>query len=235
MINVEALKSILLKRRSMRVRFKFPMPIRDVHDELLAAVMAEVEFRQMDFVASKVLDVQLWKMAKWLTCDKPKFGIILCGLYGNGKSTFMKAFQQLLNYHRYENPNNPGSVYGMRIIHAKEIAYLSKEKYDEFRKIAMTPMLGIDDLGVEAIEVLDFGNVVTPLIDLISIRYEEQLFTMITTNLKPNDIRERYGDRIADRFNEMLEKIVFENPSYRTSKKKQKIEPEEQNKPEQQK
>ena len=75
----------------------------------------------------------------------------------------------------------------------------------------------------------------TPLIDLISIRYEEQLFTMITTNLKPNDIRERYGDRIADRFNEMLEKIVFENPSYRTSKKKQKIESEQQNKQEQQK
>ncbi len=38
----------------------------------------------------------------------------------------------------------------------------------------------------------------------------------MTTNLTPEGIRKRYGDRIADRLNEMAIVIPFKNPSYRT-------------------
>ncbi len=41
----------------------------------------------------------------------------------------------------------------------------------------------VDDLGTEPREVMEFGNVYTPLIDLITTRYEEQLYTIFTTNL----------------------------------------------------
>ena len=41
------------------------------------------------------------------------------------------------------------------------------------------------------------------------------LFTFITTNLTKSQIREKYGNRIADRFNEMLEVIIFKNETYR--------------------
>ena len=77
-------------------------------------------------------------------------------------------------------------------------------------------MFGIDDPGTESQEVMDFGNVVTPVIDLLTKRHDEQLFTIITTNLTPKQIREHYGDRIAERLNEMVEKIVFTNNSYRS-------------------
>ncbi len=40
-------------------------------------------------------------------------------------------------------------------------------------------------------------------------------FSFITTNLVPQQIRKLYGDRIADRLNEMVDKIVFDNPSFR--------------------
>lgn len=36
-----------------------------------------------------------------------------------------------------------------------------------------------------------------------------------TTNLTAGEIRGKYGDRLADRFNEMLEVIVFRNGTYR--------------------
>ena len=78
-------------------------------------------------------------------------------------------------------------------------------------------MLGIDDLGTEPSEVMGYGNVYTPVIDLLTKRYEEQLFTIITTNLTPQQIREHYDDRIADRLNEMVEKIVFKNGTYRNN------------------
>ena len=54
------------------------------------------------------------------------------------------------------------------------------------------------------------------MIDLLTKRYDEQLFTFITTNLTPQKIREHYKDRIADRLNEMVEKIIYSNDSYRT-------------------
>jgi DNA replication protein DnaC len=76
-------------------------------------------------------------------------------------------------------------------------------------------MLAIDDLGIEPVEVMDFGNVLCPVVDLLTKRYDMQLFTIITTNLTPSEIREKYGDRIADRMNEMMVKIIFNNDTYR--------------------
>ena len=73
----------------------------------------------------------------------------------------------------------------------------------------------VDDLGTEPCEVMEFGNVYTPLIDLIATRYDEQLFTIFTTNLTPAQLEEKYGKHAFNRLNEMVEKVVFENESYR--------------------
>lgn len=51
--------------------------------------------------------------------------------------------------------------------------------------------------------------------NLITTRYEEQFYTIFTTNLTPAQLEEKYGKRIVDRLNEMVEKVVFENESYR--------------------
>lgn len=76
-------------------------------------------------------------------------------------------------------------------------------------------MLGIDDMGIEPVEVQEFGNMHRPLTDLLARRYVNRGFSFITTNLVPQQIRKLYGDRIADRLNEMVDKIVFDNPSFR--------------------
>ena len=103
---------------------------------------------------------------------------------------------------------------GMSIIDAKDIAHYAKD-YRSFQELQMRPMIAIEDMGREATEVLDYGNVLNPVIDLIEYRYDNQLFTAITTNLTSKQVSEKYGKRIADRFNEMLEVIVFENATYR--------------------
>lgn len=76
-------------------------------------------------------------------------------------------------------------------------------------------ILCIDDMGLEPTEVLDFGNSINPVIEILEHRYRQQLFTFITTNLTPRQIREKYGDRIADRFNEMMKCIVYTNTTFR--------------------
>lgn len=214
-IDVERLKSTLLQRRTMKPRFKLPMSAEQAYDCLLAATKAEVELRHRSFHENDDIKAQLHQMANWLTSGSSKFGLLLCGECGNGKSTLLKAFQQILNYLSIPNPNGSGN-YGIHITDAKFIAFLARTDYPAFIKLSQKDMLGIDDLGTEPQEVMDFGNVVTPVIDLLTKRYDEQLFTIITTNLTPKQIRKSYGDRIADRLNEMVEKIVFNNGTYRT-------------------
>ena len=216
-IDVEELKKSLLQHRPMKVRFKMPMPEEDAYAWLLASIMAEVEYRHRTFYSNEHLEKQLHEMAHWLTSPSSHFGMMLCGGCGNGKSTMLKAFQQLLNSLHIPKPDNDGT-YGIQIVDAKYIAHLCKNNHEAYRNLIKVDMLGIDDLGIEPAEVIDYGNVYTPVIDLLTKRYEEQLFTIITTNLTPQQIRDHYGDRIADRLNEMVQKIVFSNGTYRTDK-----------------
>ena len=207
--------SRLLRHRTMMPRFKMPFELELVETYLIGAIQAEVRFRQRNFVFNDSLKEQIHKMAIWLTNDSSKFGMLLCGGCGNGKSTMMNAFQHLLNLLQIQNPITRTS-YGMRIIDAKSIVYLYKSNINSWNNLAKAEMLAIDDLGIEPLELLDYGNVISPVIDLLTRRYEEQLFTVITTNLTPPEISARYGERIADRLREMMEKISFTNESYRS-------------------
>ena len=105
----------------------------------------------------------------------------------------------------------------MTIYDSYELSQLARD-IKEFTLIKNKPLLGIDDLGNEPVEILDYGNPIHPIIRLIEYRYINQSFTFITTNLTAKEIRTKYGDRIADRFNEMLHVIIFEDGSYRKNK-----------------
>ena len=198
----------------MRERFRLPFSKEDAITALAMVVKTEVEFRQRQFVVTDELKNQLAQMADFLTSGCSKFGILLCGTCGNGKSTLVKAFQSLLNTLNLRNELRKEN-WGIRIITAREIANLCKIDFKAWHNLTRDPMLGIDDLGTEPLEVLDYGNVLNPVVDLLMKRYDEQLFTLITTNLRPQEIREKYGERMADRFNEMMEKIIYKNVSYR--------------------
>lgn len=53
-IDVEALKRSLLLRRPMKARFKLPMSEDEAYAYLLAAMMAEVEYRHRSFCTSQL-------------------------------------------------------------------------------------------------------------------------------------------------------------------------------------
>lgn len=216
-IDVGRLTSLLLQRKITKPRFRFPLTKEQAYDVLLAAYKAEVEYRHREFIADRHCLASISRLAEVLTSENPKFGIMLCGTLGNGKTTLLYALCSALHY------LNALSLFeenmGIVILGAKDIAAQSKS-YERFREIRSYPMLAIDDMGREPKEVLDFGNVLSPIIDLLEYRYHEQLFTIITTNLNSEEIKERYKARIADRFNEMLEVIIFEDGSYRSQKSK---------------
>lgn len=159
------------------------------------------------------LAARLQAVAKWLhSHNKP--GLLLRGYVGVGKTTMLRAVSITLT-----NLNQGG----FRIVSAMQINDMAKEDkaaYEELRKV---DKLGIDDLGVEAATVKDYGNERSPIVELLTQRYDKYLTTFITTNLtiRPDgkdEIEERYGLRIADRIREMCNTLAYDSSqkSYRT-------------------
>ena len=190
------------------------MSFDDAKVYLLAAYQAEVERRHRVFEQNEYFNEQLNLIANYLTGGSKKFGLMFCGLCGNGKTTWAKALQLLVSGLNLKNPTN-NLYYVFPLCNAKDLAMRSKGNYNDWRNVMRYQLMIVDDLGTEPREVMEFGNVYTPLIDLITTRYEEQLYTIFTTNLTPAQLEEKYGKRIIDRLNEMVEKVVFENESYR--------------------
>ena len=198
-------------------RFRFNMSTNDALDLLAAHYGWAVKHRHGIPVFDENTVGNLLELAKYLTKPEPKFGVMMCGTCGNGKTTLLYALQSALN-----ELNSRGHFsfldenfhVGMEIVDAKDIVQISKD-LKQLRSYRSRSMLAIDDLGKEPAEVLNYGNAISPVVDLLEYRYQHQLFTVITTNLTNNEIKQKYGARIADRFNEMLQLIVFQDISYR--------------------
>ena len=210
------MKQLLARRKTMTDRFRLPLTHEDAINALTWAVQTEVEFRRGEFKTTPEMAAQLSDVARWLTSDSRSFGLLLCGNCGNGKTTLVKAFQNLINQLCLKRQSgNYTYQWGMRIMTAREIADICKADYKAFLDFCREPMLAIDDLGMEPVEISSYKDIYTPLIDMINKRYADQLFTIITSNLTPKEIGERYKERTADRLSEMMHIIEYTNPSFR--------------------
>lgn len=211
---IGTLMSRLVQPMITKGRFRLPFDEDTAKKLLTCAIEGEVRGRGGTFACTAPVETQIGRLAASLTSGK-RYGVILCGTCGNGKTTMMRAFQNLLNVLRLPDDYHK-KTYGMSVVNAGHIAYLCRSNYERFLELCNTEMLGIDDMGTEPLEVQEFGNMHRPMVDLLTRRYENGTFSFITTNLVPQQIRNLYGERIADRLNEMVDKIIFENPSFRS-------------------
>lgn len=181
---------------------------------LTTAYRAEVESRHREFIESKELRASIGEVAEFLTNPTYKFGLLMCGICGNGKTTMVRAMQNAISYLSKGGAFGRGIQYNLVIADAKDIVRKAKD-YEDFVQIRNKMLLVIEDMGKEPTDVMDYGNILNPITDLIEYRYGEQMFTIITTNLTMKQIREKYGVRVADRCYEMMRIVVFEGGSYR--------------------
>lgn len=213
-IDVEAMTKALLATKMPRKVFKMPCTNAQAFALLLSAYKAEVIHRGREFAYDDATKENIKALADYLTGDSKKFGFMLLGNYGNGKTTLLYAFQNLLNY--FARNDYIDREFGMRIVDAKEVIAIARdETYKQMEIVKKSPMLAIEDLGRENTEILDYGNGYSPVIDILEYRYKEQLFTAFTSNLTLEMLTAKYGKRVADRLREMFTTIVFKNVSYR--------------------
>ena len=216
-------------------RYKLPVGEDKVLSVLESAYIGQVKSRGMKPNLDEETKKHLASVAKWLTDKDTKPSLLLYGGVGNGKTTMTKAIavtiaclidmagKSLVN----DSPAFWDDKEGERLLKsilrypqlvlvtAQRLADLASSDVEGFNEYRGKTLLAIDDLGCEPTRVRNYGTEVTPVTDLIYQRYERCLPTIITTNLDRKDIRAQYGDRIADRFNELFELVAFTNKSYR--------------------
>ena len=178
----------------------------------------EVEKTGNDFTLTSNLKECIEKLSLHLTLSNKKWGIFITGNIGNGKTTLLKALSNgvsyLINNGYIDNKGNYNNIF--KIINAKDVVRLFVEDKAEYQRIVKKENLLIDDVGEEPFEVLMYGVPYQPMLDLLKERYANHLFTIITSNLGADKIKERYKDmRLADRLKEMFTGITFKDKSFR--------------------
>lgn len=199
------------------MRFNIPTEARDIANQIYFAYKAEVKSRNRELIFDEPTRENMLRMAEILTeANSPRFGVVLCGTFGNGKTTLLRATRKAI-HHFFLHSGKLVTQYNTRIplISAKDIIIKARSE-SEFLELKTIDLLMIDDMGAEPKEVTEFGTVATPLTDLLEARYNRMKYTFITTNLMPSELSEKYGLRLADRFREMFDVIAYEHPSYRT-------------------
>ena len=155
------------------------------------------------------------KTAKWITGDNYKVGLMVYGGVGNGKTTLLRAINDLLSS-MYSNRKRWDDNLAIEYVTAIEIFNITKsDDQSRYKRIKDSDVLFIDDLGVEPITAKVWGNEISPITDIIYHRYDEQLCTIVTSNLSDEALKERYGLRMADRMEEMFDSINSSGVSYR--------------------
>lgn len=190
------------------------MNIDEVAHALTTAVKVEIENRHCTPQLQEYM-AYIKQVAQFFTNPGPKFGLALMGTPGNGKTTMARAIKAVIDTIAELAIINDRGGSKAEMVTAKQLVRLYRTDFDKWDKMCIRPFLIIDDFGEEPVEVMDYGNVINPVIDLLSQRYDQQRLTIITTNVTNKQIRKTYGDRIADRFNEMMKVVVFASPSYR--------------------
>lgn len=130
-------------------------------------------------------------------------GIIFAGKVGCGKTLLMMAYILLANSMARKQ---------ITIYHANELCDFVREK--GIKEIDRKPLF-VDELGREPEEVVDFGNVKKPIVELLAKRYECGARTYATTNFKIPTLEEKYSQYIVSRLQEMCNYILIPGDSRR--------------------
>ena len=180
---------------------------------LCEAYAAEVRSRGHIPMFTEMTRRVIMELATFLTDGKDcRFSVMLCGTTGNGKSTLHQAFNRVWSVLIDNHVVHTEQPY-MR--DAKLFQHIMAYARNWEEVLRMYTWVGIQDMGKEPGESMQWGRITTPVQDLIEFRYDVGLPVFITTNLTAEQIREKYQERTASRLNDMVKVIIFGDIDYR--------------------
>ena len=131
----------------------------------------------------------------WIVDTKGR-GLMLMGECGLGKSTILNYVIPAI----FRTKTNKI----LRSVPAKELGAVDRNK---------APFIIIDDLGTESIKN-DYGTKIDAVADAISYAEDSSKTLLITTNLTPQALKERYDERTLDRLRK-CKVVIIKGKSFR--------------------
>lgn len=194
----------------MRAKNKFdPELVLDEHNEIVFELLCRYFGNDKDFVslamAADIGDPSLEK------------GIMLCGIFGVGKTWMMELFRsnQRMCY-QVMNAKDIAEDYRTFKVDPKSKDYedplhkylVDKKNAVEDPSVFYQTHLGlcIDDIGTEDVKN-NFGNKKNVIGDIIELRYQDKLYGKnfhATTNLTVEQLDQYYGGRVRSRLRQMF-------------------------------
>lgn len=197
-----------------RSKFFIELPERDCKNGIWSAFIAQL--RAIGRVANPDPDTlqRISEIAQWLLNPQGKPSLMLQGTMGTGKTLMAKGLGNFIKFVTGFGDSARSTVVPT-YVKAKKVCEQFVRYPDDYERLRTTRILIIDDLGEEPSEVLQYGMTYTPMLDLLEERYDMHRCTIVTTNLKGEELEKHYGQRLRDRFREMFETVMFIGPSRR--------------------
>ena len=208
------------KKKNVAVRFPIPFGGYDDFKPLLcksAQIILERRRERNIFVIDEsnepvISQIYLYmKMDERFNGDLQK-GIMLVGKYGSGKTLIMQAMAELHNtlVHTLQLQRPL-----LKFVKSSELLDSVKEKTGD--KLFSRIPLVIDEFGREPKQVMDYGNLKSPIIELLCERYDNGTLTHGTSNftLETLSSDNQYGKMTGDRIKSMINFIELKGESRR--------------------
>ena len=183
-------------------------PASEIEATLMWFYEKEVEQRSMTVDKAKA-EKYVKQAADFLTGQIRKRWLFLSGGVGTGKTTLLRAIRDLLIH--YDVPNKMFAASGFPNL------FLNNEELtgDCILRGSWCNVLLLDDVGVEQVEIKEYGNIIQPFIKIVEERYNRLLPMIVSTNLSGREMADRYGERTIDRIKEMSVAIQYNGKSFR--------------------
>lgn len=216
----EAIKARFTGERKENSMLRFQFPFEYEEYKLLLSDSAnnilEKRREQNSFIVDNKNESIIEQLYFYLTLNKQfsgdlQKGIMLVGKYGCGKTLIMQAMAEMYN-----------SVVHALHIQRPLLKFFKSSELQEILKgkpikaYSRMPLV-IDEFGREQKQIMDFGNLRSPMIELLCERYDTGAWTHGTSNFTLDTLcsENQYGKMTGDRLKSMFNFIELKGDSRR--------------------